>query len=401
MSDAPIHASPAEDAELLRALCRELAEAADAVDEAARYASALALGTRLPATALRRGGGPRRAWRTLLHTLTDPAGLGWGARGRGAARVAWFAGILARRESLAVGLAVCGLKSRIRAARETHPELMADPDSAAVLRAAEHGRQGEAARLFRAILRDRGAERAFGLLTPSFADILAWDALTDDNPFNDHAGWRIATGRARPTPPLLALGAAFRAFAGRGPRPTAAAPDDTVARALPDGLAGFGGFGGSDGPDTSGTAVGYTRNLALIGAANGALLVQRVIGPDGVPRHVVQLAGPSRPRAGSDRHRCEVARVVRATVPSGTELALLGRGGGARTVLELAADRDFTTLYTVTHVVTVDSPPSAVRPADPRTTVFALPPDRAPADTSLAYYRGRVTGSHLHPLPPQ
>ncbi|MFJ6723059.1 hypothetical protein ACIQOD_31610, partial [Streptomyces sp. NPDC091259] len=154
MSDAPSHASPTEDAELLRALCRELAEAADAVAEAARYASALALGARLPATALRRGGGPRRAWRTLLHTLTDPAGLGWGARGRGAARAGWLAGILTRRESLAVSLAVCGLKSRIRAARETHPELMADPDCAAVLRAAEHDRQGEAARLFRAILRD-------------------------------------------------------------------------------------------------------------------------------------------------------------------------------------------------------------------------------------------------------
>ncbi|MEU6890409.1 hypothetical protein ABZ934_01150 [Streptomyces sp. NPDC046557] len=218
MSDAPSHASTTEDAELLYTLCRELAEAADAVDEAARYASALALGARLPVTALGRAGGPRQAWRTLLHTLTDPQGLGWGARGRGAARAGWLAGILTGRESLAVSLAVCGLKTRIRAARETHPELMADPDSAAVFRAAEDNRQGEAVRLFRAILRDRGAERAFGLLAPSFADILAWDALTDDNPFNDHVGWRIATGRGRHTPPLIALGAAFRAFLGRGPR---------------------------------------------------------------------------------------------------------------------------------------------------------------------------------------
>ncbi|GHB57560.1 hypothetical protein GCM10010347_29630 [Streptomyces cirratus] len=218
MSDTPTSASTTEDAELLRALCRELAEAADAVDEAARYASGLALGAPLPAALFGRGGRPGAAWRTLLRTLTDPAGLGWAARGRGAARAGWLAGILAGRESLAVSLAVCGLKTRLRAAREAHPDLMADPDCAAVFRAAEAGRQGEAVRLFRAMLRERGAGRAFGLLAPSFADVLAWDALTDDNPFNDHAGWQIATGRGRPAPRLLGLGAAFRAFLGRGPR---------------------------------------------------------------------------------------------------------------------------------------------------------------------------------------
>ncbi|MFD2120178.1 hypothetical protein ACFSNO_11990 [Streptomyces cirratus] len=58
MSDTPTSASTTEDAELLRALCRELAEAADAVDEAARYASGLALGAPLPAALFGRGGRP-------------------------------------------------------------------------------------------------------------------------------------------------------------------------------------------------------------------------------------------------------------------------------------------------------------------------------------------------------
>ncbi|MGW0394544.1 hypothetical protein ACWDYJ_27385 [Streptomyces sp. NPDC003042] len=219
MSDTATPASTSPDADLLEGLCRELADAADAVGEAARYASGLALGARLPTVALARGGRPRLAWRTLLRTLTDPAGLGWAPRGRRVAGAGRLAGILARRESLAVTLAVCGLKARIRAASAARPELREDPGSAAVLKAVEEDRQAEAVRLFREIMRDRGAGRAFALLTPSFADILAWNALTDENPFNDHAGWQVATGRAVTAEPLLGLGAAFWAFFHRGPGP--------------------------------------------------------------------------------------------------------------------------------------------------------------------------------------
>ncbi|MFE3788138.1 hypothetical protein [Streptomyces goshikiensis] len=228
MPDA-VTSLPAEpDADQLDALCRELAEAADAVGEAARYASELALGSRLPVSALRwggrggrgrRAGGGRLAWRTLLRTLTDPAGLGWALRGRGVARAGRLAGVLAGRESLAVSMAVCGLRTRIRAARAGFPGPPADPDAAAILTAVEQGRQGDAVRLFRAAMRERGAGHAFGILTPSFADILAWNALTDGNPFNDHAGWQVATGRAMTAEPLLGLGAACRAFFDRGPTP--------------------------------------------------------------------------------------------------------------------------------------------------------------------------------------
>ncbi|GAA3070407.1 hypothetical protein GCM10020254_12750 [Streptomyces goshikiensis] len=135
------------------------------------------------------------------------------------ARAGRLAGVLAGRESLAVSMAVCGLRTRIRAARAGFPGPPADPDAAAILTAVEQGRQGDAVRLFRAAMRERGAEHAFGILTPSFADILAWNALTDGNPFNDHAGWQVATGRAMTAEPLLGLGAACRAFFDRGPGP--------------------------------------------------------------------------------------------------------------------------------------------------------------------------------------
>ncbi|MFJ8159669.1 hypothetical protein ACIRBY_01935 [Streptomyces sp. NPDC096136] len=218
MSDAVTAPATDPDVDTLDALCRELAEAADAVGEAARYASGLAFGARLPAGALvARSSRRRRAWRTLLRTLTDPAGLGWAPRGRGVARAGWYAGVLAGRESLAVSAAVCGLKARIRVARTGRPELLADPGCAAVLRAVDRGRQADAARAFRTLLRERGAGPAYSLLAPAFADILAWHALTDENPFNDHAGWQVATGRAVPAAPLAGLGAALRAFCARGP----------------------------------------------------------------------------------------------------------------------------------------------------------------------------------------
>ncbi|MFD9515861.1 hypothetical protein [Streptomyces sp. NPDC059979] len=217
MPDAATSASTDPDVDQLDAPCRALAEAADAVGEAARYASGLALGARLPAAALARGGRTRRGWRTLLRTLTDPAGLGWAPRGRGVARAGRLAGILASRESLAISIAVCGLKARIRTVSAGRPELLEDPGAAAVLRAVAAGHQAEAVRLFRTIVREQGAEHAFSLLAPSFADILAWNALTDANPFNDHAGWQVATGRAETAEPLLGIGAAFRAFCDRGP----------------------------------------------------------------------------------------------------------------------------------------------------------------------------------------
>ncbi|WP_328929271.1 hypothetical protein OG429_35030 [Streptomyces sp. NBC_00190] len=227
MPDAATSASSDADVDLLDDLCRELAAAADAVGEAARYASGLALGGRLPAAALTRGGHRRVGWRTLLRTLTDPAGLGWAPRGRGVARAGRLAGMLAGRESLAISVAVCGLRVRIRAASAARPELLRDPGAAAVLRAVEEGRQSQAARLFRGIMRDRGAGHAFSLLAPAFADVLAWKALTDANPFNDHAGWQVATGRAVPAEPLLGLGAAFWAFCDRGP----SLPADEAGRA--------------------------------------------------------------------------------------------------------------------------------------------------------------------------
>ncbi|MFJ9077392.1 hypothetical protein ACIRO3_19450 [Streptomyces sp. NPDC102278] len=406
MSDAATTASTDPDPELLHAVCRELAEAADAVGEAARHASELALGGRLTAGALGRGGARRLGWRTLLRTLTDPAGLGWAPRGRGVARAGWLAGVLTGRESLAVSLAVCGLKARIRAAGAGRPELLADPDAAGILTAVEEGRQAEAVRLFREVMRVRGAEHAFALLSPSFADLLAWHALTDENPFNDHAGWQIATGRAMPAEPLLGLGAATRAFFDRGPR-RVEAPD------RPDGLL--------DRLDTSGTVAGCVRNLASLGT-DGTLLVQQVIGPDGVLRYVIHLAEPPGTPgtcvtpAGAGRpvtddahavadgpqtsHARAVARAVRALVPSGTELALFGRGLGGSTALHLAGSRDFTTVYPVTHVFAVDYRGAARRPVDPRTRVFRLTGaygqrSRRTAYTAPARFRSRITDSRL------
>lgn len=364
------------DADQLGALCRELCEAADAVGEAARYASGLALGSRLPVTALTSGSRRRAAWRTLLRALTDPAGLGWAPRGRGVARAGWLAGVFAGRESLAVSLAVCGLKGRIRAARTRNPELAADPDAAVVLRAVEEDRQADAVREFQDLVRRQGAGPAFALLNPSFADILAWNALTDGNPFNDHAGWQIATGRAVRAEPLLGIGAALRAFFAPGP--ACPGPETGFLAEL----------------DTTGTPAGYLRNAeGLRAAAGGAVLLQQVVGADDGERYVVQLAGP--PPIGPDREGSPdggcggyggpdgddgylrmVAGAVRRLVPSGSELALVGCGPGADSAERLSTSREFTTVYPAARLCAGPGSPAA-----------------------LAAFEGWVTGSHLVGLP--
>lgn len=370
MSDAATPGTSATtdpDADQLGALCRELADAADAVGEAARYASRLALGSRLPVTALGLGSRRRAAWRTLLRALADPDGLGWAARGRGVARAGWLAGVITGRESLAVSLAVCGLKGRIRAESTRNPARSADPAAAEVFLAVEEDRQADAVRAFRELVRRRGEGPAFALLNPSFADILAWNALTDDNPFNDHAGWQVAIGRAVAAEPLLGIGAALRAFFDRGP--ACSEPGGRLLAEL----------------DTTGTPAGYRSNADRIGGSPGAVLLQQVVGPDGVERCVLQLAGPPLESGRADApyeepaaHVRDVAATVRRLVPSGTELALLGHGPGARTAGRLAASREFTTVYRVTWV--------------------GSGPEPGPA-AALAAFGGRVTGSHLVRLP--
>ncbi|MGW8777781.1 lipase family protein [Streptomyces sp. NPDC055796] len=350
----------------LHHLCRVLAEAAEAVGEASEYASTLALGTRIPGA----GGGAAR--RTLLRTITDPKGLGWAPRGRGLARIGWLTGVFTSRESLAVSLAVTGLKARIRAAAVTHPELLADPDTARVLRAVQGDRQREAVRVFRSILAAKGAERTFALLAPAFADILAWNALTDENPLNDGAGWEIATGRTLTgAEPILGVSARVWAFLDRGPgRAEPLVPPPALAERL----------------DTSGTIAGYVRNIGAVGT-DGTLLVQQVVGPDGVERYVVQLAGMSgvsdkspqdllgavhavaRPATPYSR---AVSKALRRLIPSGCELALVGHSLGGITAMNLAADRDFCEIHRVTHVVAIGSPVDGKRPADPRTRVYSL-----------------------------
>ncbi|CAM5657740.1 hypothetical protein SAVIM338S_06690 [Streptomyces avidinii] len=392
MSDAATSESTDPDADQLDALCRDLAEAADAVGEAARYASRLALGSRLPVSALGFGSRRRAAWRTLLRALTDPAGLGWAPRGRGVARAGWLAGVFAGRESLAVSLAVCGLKGRIRVASTRNPGLKEDPDAAVVLRAVEEDRQADAVREFRDLMRRQGAGPAFALLNPSFADILAWSALTDDNPFNDHAGWQVATGRPVAAEPLLGLGAALLAFFDRGP--ACAEPETALLAEL----------------DTTGTPAGYLSNAALIATAGGVVLLQQVTGADGAERCVVQLAGPpgdpgrtnapyllsatSTTGVADTAHGADaadpacavheayvrtVAATVRRLVPSGTELALVGRGPGALAAERLFLSREFSTVYPAARL--------------------CCRPGSEPDLPALGAFRGRVTATHLTGVP--
>ncbi|MDK9500844.1 hypothetical protein QEZ40_006867 [Streptomyces katrae] len=454
MTEATGAAAPVTQPDIasLHHVCRELAEAADAVRGAARYASRVALGSRLPLAAAGRRRA-RGAQRELLRTLMDPKGLGWAPQGGAPlAGALWLAGVLTSRESLAVSLAVAGLKARIRAAAVRHPELLGNPTTSRVLRAIDEDRQAEAVRLFRGLLTEKGAEYALALLAPSFTDIMAWNALTDENPFNDTAGWQIATGRPLTSDYVAGINNSVWSLLNRG---RGRAEPHTPSAALLGSI------------DTSGTIVGYVRNIGRIGT-RGLLLVQQVDGPDGQSRYVVQLAGmgpgfnqecPQDLLGAIDAvgaidttYTRAVVRALRRLVPSGAQVALVGHSQGGITAMNLAASRDFNALYTVTHVVAVGSPIDQKRAADPRTRVVSLvnehdivpslegrssvspyalpkqfteftwtddtqafplchaaeryahnlehdvPHARSHVDSELAAFRGRVTGTHLFTL---
>ncbi|MFD9674545.1 hypothetical protein ACFWAO_21980, partial [Streptomyces sp. NPDC059981] len=127
------------------------------------------------------------------------------------------------------------------------------------------------------------------------------------------------------------------------------------------------------------------------------LLIQRVALPGGGSRYVVQLADRDLPRAR------DVSRTLRALVPSGSAVVLVGRGAGAVTAMDLAADRDFTAVYAVSHLFAVGAPADARTPADPRTRVHALSPSalaagRGDGDGAGAAVAGRVTAGLVLPL---
>ncbi|MEV4439395.1 hypothetical protein AB0K09_10290 [Streptomyces sp. NPDC049577] len=357
----------------LSALARALGETAGAIRDAGRVLTAVATDPLLAASLARSPRSGARALGSLTRALTARAGLGWAADGGPVGRAVWLGGVLTSRESLAVAVAVTSLKLRVRLCAVRHPEFDREGPVRRLLEAVEADRQLRALRVFRQNVRDLGAERALAVLAPSLTEVLAWNALVDENPFNDEAAWHIVTGTRADADPLLGTRIGSWARFDRGPGRAVAEPPDAVPADL---------------PAHGGGIADHLRAIAALGT-DGRMLVRRVTGPDGVDRHLVLLPGMAfgRPRnrtpqdlvgavTAVGRNDSPYTRAVRKAlaraVPEGSELALVGHSLGGITAMNLAELPEVDRRWRLTHVVAVGSPIDFKRPLDPATRVVSL-----------------------------
>ncbi|MBB4895286.1 hypothetical protein FHS39_004353 [Streptomyces olivoverticillatus] len=361
------------EAAALAAVARTLGEVAGEVRAAGRALTAVAACPLLAASLARSPRTGARALRALARALTAPAGLGWAADGDGLGRAARLGGVVAGRGSLAAEVAVTSLKLRIRLCAVRHPEFAEEGPVRRLLEAVEAGRRARALQVLREQVRERGAERTLARLAPSLAEVMAWNALVDGNPFNDEAAWHIVLGTRGESDPLLGTTAAVWARWDRGPgRAVLQPPDPALLARLEEG----------------GSVSAHLRNLAVIGT-DGRMLVQRVTGPDGAARYVVLLPGMAfgRPRNPTPqdlvgavtavaRNDTPYTRAVRKAlaqaVPAGSQIALVGHSLGGITAMNLAELCEVNERWRLTHVVAVGSPVDFKRPRDPATQVVSL-----------------------------
>ncbi|MDT9685421.1 acetoacetate decarboxylase family protein [Streptomyces sp. TRM76323] len=365
----------AEVARSLREAALEVSRAAQTVMGASTRASAVLASPWLARSSVRHPGTGAAAYRALVRALTRGSGLGFALRARGGPlKRMGQVGEVCGRESLANRVAVTSLRLRVAAVLLEHPELERDPGMRRLMDAVAEDRDVEALRALRAVLRDRGAERALSTLAPLLAELSAIRALLDENPLNDEVGWQIATGEALHADPWLGISSRHLSAldSGEGSAvPVTLEEDD--ARSLAE----------------RGSLMGFLRNIALLGC-EGRILIQDVRGPDGKVRHVLQAPGmaPGRPRNDSPQDfigawsnlfdpespytRGILLAIEEYGVPDGAELAVIGHSEGGIALMNLVQNSGFCRRFRVTHAVTVGSPVDNKRPADPRTWVATV-----------------------------
>lgn len=351
----------------------------------------------LLASAVLSPGTALEAQRAVLHAITNADGLGMAAAGSTIANIVDGAATALGREGLAERVASDALLLRISAVVYEHPELAANERFNELVAALDADDQTRAA----ALLTQMTGE--LGDLAPVLPEVLTLNALLDENPANDSVGWQLLNGRMPNVDPITGL---INLETLSGILDTG--PGHAVPVATPEGITNP-----AAGADPDPTSVG--RYLDNIGAldSGGRILVQSVVGADGVTRYVVQLPGAT-PGFPSLAHPQDLAgavhnaaadqstytRAVRlamqqAGIPQGAEVALVGHSLGGITAANLAQDPAFNGgRYNVTHVVSVGSPVDGKDlPPGSGTQLISLVNDR----DLVPAFDGRGPGSPYEP----
>ncbi|GAA4082002.1 hypothetical protein [Nonomuraea soli] len=345
----------------LRRAAAELAAIADRIRAISERTSATLTDPRMARRAAARPWSAAEAYTALLRAATHPRGLGF-AFGGLPARLGGMVGL----ESLGRHVAVTSLRLRIAAVAVGHPELLTDPGTSRLIDAVTGDRDIATGTIMRAMIAERGASEAMSAVAPIAMEVLAARALLDENPFNDGAGWAIATGRQPDAEPLFGL--ATRAITRWDRGEGAAAPV-----APPPGLAEHGGV------------LSFLGNVAVLGT-DGRVLLQEL--DNG--RYVVHAPGMGFGRpindspqdfVGAGRNamlgdspyvRALAKAIAAFGVPQGARVALVGHSEGGAAVMNLAQNPAFCARYHVTHVVAVGSPIDFKVCADPATWVASI-----------------------------
>ncbi|SDG35010.1 Acetoacetate decarboxylase (ADC) [Sinosporangium album] len=304
------------------------------------------------------------AQRALLRAVVSPRGLGYaltgGRLGATAERIGGWTG----QESLAVMVAVTSLRLRIAAVAEAHPECMTDPALHRLIQAVSADKSLQAARALREIVKDRGIQQTLTRIAPIFIELLAVNALLDENPANDESGWAIAAGRSITSEPLLgvSVNAVCRWDVGDGSaEPVELAPAERAKLS------------------EAGTVNGFLRNIAIVGNT-GRVLIQRIQGPDGVERYAVHIPGMQcgMPRNDSPQDmvgawrntlmnespytRAVAKAIEHFGVPDKAEIAVIGHSEGGAAAMNLAQEPAFHERYSLTHVIAIGAPVDFKKP---------------------------------------
>ncbi|MYW64270.1 hypothetical protein GTY65_09315 [Streptomyces sp. SID8379] len=324
--------------------------------------------------AVRRPGWALGTTLAAARALSNPAGLGIAVNGGLVGETVRSVGAMARRRPAAVAMAVDAFALRIEAAAREHPNL-AGPLAKRLTDAIVAGRRIEAVRAARELTDLLGVTRTLTTISPVIMELLALNGLLDENPTNDRFSWVTLAGGIPTTDPILGLPAGLIRHLNPGPgRAERAEPDPLLERVL--------ARSGND-------IVSYIDDISALGN-HGLALLRRIACEDGTERHVVLLPGTSFGRLSNSTPQDLVGAfdgvlrtdttytrsvkqmLLRAGVPEGAELMIVGHSLGGITAINLACDLDFVSTYRLTHVVTVGSPIDNKRPADPTTRVVSL-----------------------------
>ncbi|MCX4775841.1 lipase family protein [Streptomyces sp. NBC_01264] len=367
-------APPRTDPELLLAASVLLADAALTAKQAGAELSGALSSRRLALEALRRPGWAVGTAVSCARALAGPSGLGFGSHGGLLGELARFAGIVTYRRPAAVALAVDAFALRIGAIASDHPNLDA-PLARRLTDAVVAGNRLEALRAMYALVEHLGVTRALTTVSPVIMELLALLSLLDENPVNDGFSWVTLAGGVPTTDPFFGLPSTLLKYLNPGPgRAERAEADSILAKVL---------------ATSANDIVSYVTDIGALGN-HGLVLLRRVECTDGAVRHVLLLPGTSFAllsnstpqdlvgafdgllRTDTTYTRAARKLLLRAGVPAGSEIMLVGHSLGGLTAMNLAADVEVSSRYQVTHVITLGSPIDGKRPADHTTQVISL-----------------------------